>query len=138
VKIDFKMSGTPLVPGDANRSLVDFMLSELKGSSLQIKDVSDSKLVIEAATLLAVIIELDKSKKMVSYDLYSPEWKRSITVEELDGLDFMETRAQEELKKLDFEINAEDVLLSLDLMRYWAKLNNYSIRENKISERANQ
>ncbi len=49
----------------------------------------------------------------------------------------METRAQEELKKLNLETNAEDVLLSLDLMRYWAKLNNYSIRENKISETAN-
>ena len=132
------MSGTPLTPGDAKTNLAKFMLSELKGSSLQIRDISDSKLVIKAENLLAVIIEIDKKKKLLSYDLYSPEWKRSITVEELDGLDFMETKAEEELKKLDFETNAEDVLLSLDLMRYWAKLNNYSIRENKISENVNQ
>lgn len=128
------MSEKTITPGDANKSLVDFLLTELVGSSLQVKDVSRSKLVLEAANFLAVIIELDVSKKLVTYDLYSPEWKRSITVEELDGLDFMETRAEEELKRLNLDTSSEDVLLSLDLMRYWASFNKYSIRENAVSE----
>ena len=132
------MSETSITPGDARKSLVDFLLNELVGSSLQVKDVSHSKLVLEAANYLAVIIEIDESKKLITYDLYSPEWKRSITVEELDGLDFMESRAAEELKKLNQETSAEDMLLSIDLMRYWASFNDYTIRENSISEQSKQ
>lgn len=125
-------SATPsLEPGDTKKSLIEYLTADLKGSSLQIKEITDSRIVIEAEKLVEVKIELDESKKNVTYEISSPEWKRPITVEELDGFDFLESRAEADLKKLDLESNAEDVLLSIDLVRYWATANGYTLKEEK-------
>ncbi|MHB8567703.1 MAG: hypothetical protein ACYC7D_14780 [Nitrososphaerales archaeon] len=117
------------VPQDHDVSLLKFLESKLTGSSLQIKENSEASFIIEAEQLLAVKISIDDSSKKVNYTLYSPEWKRSITVEELDGFDFLESKAEEDLKKLNLEANAEDVLLSIDLVRYWAKANGFMMEE---------
>jgi len=119
------------VLGDTDKSLIEYLESKLKGSSLQLKESSKSKLVIEAEQLLAVTISVDSSTKRIVYALNSPEWKRSITVEELDGFDFLESRAEEDLKKLHLETNAEDILLSIDLVRLWAKANGYAVEEER-------
>jgi len=116
---------------DGRQNLIDFLTAKLKGSSLQIRGVDNSRLSIGAADLLAVNISVIPKEKEVHYELYSPEWKRSITVEELDGFDFMESRAEEDLRKLDLEANAEDVLLSIDLLRYWTKANGYKLIEEE-------
>lgn len=124
---------SPEAPQDTDKSLVEFLDSKLKGSSLQLKQPSDSSkdFVVEADQLLAVKIQINEDSKNVVYSLHSPEWKRTITVEELDGFDFLESRAEEDLKKMDLETNAEDVLLSIDLIRLWAKANKYSVEEER-------
>lgn len=125
-------SSSSEAPQDTDKSLLEFLVSNLKGSSLQMKpSESGNSLVIEAEQLLAVKIQIDKASKKVVYSLHSPEWKRTITVEELDGFDFLESRAEEDLKKMDLETNAEDVLLSIDLIRLWAKANKYLVEEER-------
>jgi hypothetical protein len=119
-------------PQDTDKSLLEFLESKLKGSSLQLKPSESGKdLLIEAEQLLAVNVRINEDSKSVVYSLYSPEWKRTITVEELDGFDFLESRAEEDLKKMDLETNAEDLLLSIDLIRLWSKANEYSVEEER-------
>ena len=130
-----KLTEEPPPPGDAHQDLIAFLTTKLKGSSLQIRDVDTSRLSIGATDLLAIDISVDSQKKEVHYELYSPQWKRSIRVEELGGFDFMESRAEEDLRKLNLEANAEDVLLSIDLLKYWARANGYMLIEDQGTAR---
>lgn len=109
--------------------LEEFLTRELIGSTLRIRSVSEDEFYLESDSIVRVHITLDKKTKKIEFDLFSPRWARKINVEELDGFTFMETHAEDELVKENAAAISEDTLLALDLIRSWAKLNNYTVSE---------
>ena len=78
---------------------------------------------------MRVHVVMTLKPRRILFDLYSPKWERKITVEQLDGYEFLESHAEEELQKQNTVEIAEDVLLSLDLIRSWAKANSFEAIE---------
>ena len=115
-------------------SLADFLSSRLAGSTLAIRKVSDAELFVEYSDIIHAKIILNEKAKEISFELYSPKWKRHVTVEELDGFDVLESQAQEELKKEDREVTATDIMLALDLVRSWSNARSYAVVEAHLSE----
>lgn len=110
-------------------TLREFLASELKASTLNIKVHSSTELVIESDSIVQIHVMLNENKKKLSFDLYSPRWARRIMVQQLGGFEFMESQAEEELEKENADKVAEDSLLALDMIRYWASKNDYAASE---------
>ncbi len=117
------------------KNLFEFLKSELLGSSLQIKSETANDVRVGVGEILDVKVSVDHRGKKVRFELYSVAWKRRVTVEELGGIDFLELNAQQELEKQNHEEVAEDVLLSLDLLRVWADANGYKVEEVTTEEK---
>lgn len=115
----------------AKIKLADFLTRELVGSTLRIRIVSDEEFFLESDSIVRVRVRLEKKPKKILFDIYSPRWSRKINVEELGGFTFMESHAEEELVKEDAAATSEDTLLSLDLIRSWAKQNVYEVIETE-------
>lgn len=107
----------------------EFLLKEFEGSSLAVRSVSEDEVVIEADSIIRIHVRIDDAKKEVNFDLFSPRWSRRITVQQLNGFEFMESQAEELLEKDHAEEVAEDSLLALDMIRIWADQRNYSTVE---------
>jgi hypothetical protein len=110
-------------------ALEEFLTRELVGSNLRIRSESEQEFYVESNSIVRVHIALNRKAKKIDFDLYSPRWSRKINVEELGGFTFMETHAEDELLKEDAAAISEDTLLSLDLIRSWAKVNGYQVSE---------
>jgi hypothetical protein len=115
----------------AKIKLDDFLARQLIGSTLRVRIVSDEKFFLESDSIVSVRVRLEKKPKKILFDIYSPRWSRKINVEELGGFTFMESHAEEELVKEDAAATSEDTLLSLDLIRAWAKQNDYQVIETE-------
>ncbi len=116
-------------PGVSEESLIEFLTSHLRGSSLRIRKISDRELTIEGDGFLVISIMTDDKARSVTFEINSPELKRHVRIEDLDGFDYMEMNVEDELHKLSLDNTADDVLLALDLLRSWARANNYKISE---------
>jgi len=123
-RLSEEMSVTP------GTTLEQFLSSKLGGSTLSVKSVSKGELHVESGDLIRLRIQTDNTKKKVTYDLYSPKWSRKINIQQLDGFEFMETHAEAELAKESSEAIVEDILLTLDLLRSWARANKYETIES--------
>ncbi len=110
-------------------SLEQFLVQELGGSTLRLSAISEGDFSIESDSVVRMRIVMNDEKRELTFSLYSPRWSRKINVEELDGFTFMETHAENELFKEQAESIAEDTLLALDLVRSWAKANDYAVKE---------
>jgi hypothetical protein len=116
--------------------LFTFLQSKLLGSSLKVIPVSDTETRIEAGDILALNIRLEKKKKIIDFSLFSKTLNRFVTIEEINGTTFMETKLAEELEKEDRFIVGEDTLLAVDLLRIWANENDYSLTNEGVQDRA--
>ena len=107
-------------------TLPDYLSTKLMGSSLKVNSNSKSELRIDADHLLTINVRIGPKKK-IEYTIFSKLVNRPITVEEINGAELMEPRFEAELEKEDKLAIAQDTLISLDLLREWAKENDYSI-----------
>jgi hypothetical protein len=110
-------------------SLYDFLSRELLGSTLAITSPSKNEILIESEPIVRIHVKSDDHSKTVRFDIYSPRWSRQITVQQLDGFEFMESQAEELLEKENADAAAEDSLLALDMIRLWAAKNKYESTE---------
>jgi hypothetical protein len=116
--------------------LFTFLQSKLLGSSLKVIPVSETETRIEAGDILALNIRVDRRKKIVDFSLFSKTLNRFVTIEEINGTTFMETKLAEELEKEDRFIVGEDTLLAVDLLRIWTNVNDYSLTNEGVEDRA--
>ena len=85
--------------------------------------------------MISLKIASSPKKKMLDFSIFSKALDRSITVEEINGSTFMEARMEEELEKEDRLAMEEDILLSVDLLRLWAKENGYTLANEGLVEK---
>jgi hypothetical protein len=114
--------------------LFDYLRRRLLGSSLIVVSVTENEISIEAGDIISLKILANKSKKMIEFAMFSKTLNRPITTEEINGTTFMEARFDEELQKQDRVLIGEDALLSIDLIRLWAKANKYSLTNDGLVE----
>jgi hypothetical protein len=110
-------------------TLEEFLARELQASTLTVKALSKSEISIESDSIVRIHVMIDEKSKLVNFDLYSPRWSRRITVQQLGGFEFMESQAEDQLLKEDAAAIAEDSLLALDIIRFWASKNGYEACE---------
>lgn len=108
-------------------SLLEFLSKKLSGSSFNTIRTSEEEIHVDAFDLLSIRIKLDPEKKSLRYELFSPKLDRSVGVERLAGVDFMEAGLEEELEKENRRAVQEDALLALDLIKEWASESKYSV-----------
>ncbi len=113
-------------------SLDQFLSPKLGGSTLSLRKVSDDELFVESDAVIQIHIQIDRKDRKISEEIFSPKWGRKITVQQIDGNEFLELHAEEELQKENFEEIAEDVLLALDLARSWAVSNKFTVVEQGL------
>lgn len=106
-------------------TLADYLASKLMGSSLQVSQISKTEMTINADEIITISIWI-RPRKKIEHTVFSKLVNRPITVEEINGSEFMEARFEAELEKENKRGIEQDVLLSLDLVREWAKENGYS------------
>ena len=123
---------------DQNRpsspSLFDFISARLLGSSLQVANTSDQKIVVDAGDIVALTATLDTNSKKVDFALFSKILNRDVTVERINGIVFLESRLEEELEKENRLAIGEDILLVIDLINLWGKENGYSVTHEGVEE----
>ena len=129
------MSKTDDVLNASKVDLFSFLQSKLLGSSLKVLPISENETHIEAGDILSLKIVLDRKKKVIDFSLFSKTLNRFVTIEEINGTTFMETKLAEELEKEDRFIVGEDTLLAVDLLRIWANENDYSLTNEGVEDR---
>jgi hypothetical protein len=112
----------------------DYMYAKLLGSSLQVFRDDGGQVRIAAGDILSITVTIDNAKKTIDYTLFSKILNRPVTVEEINGTFFMETRLEDELEKEDQVMIGEDSLLAVDLLHFWAKNNGYTVSHNGAIE----
>lgn len=110
-------------------TLEEFLTKELQASTLTVKAISKNEISIESDSIVRIHVLIDEKTEQVNFDLYSPRWSRRITVQQLGGFEFMESQAEDQLLKEDAVAIAEDSLLALDIIRFWASKNGYEALE---------
>ncbi len=115
-------------------SIYEFLSKGLLGSTLSVTSPSRDEILIESEPIVRIHVTTDENSKKVKFDIYSPRWSRQITVQQLDGFDFMESQAEELLEKENADAVAEDSLLALDMIRLWTAKNKYECAEVEPNE----
>jgi hypothetical protein len=119
----------------SNPNLFEYLQHKLLGSSLAVVQISPDEVSIESGDMISLKIVSNPKKKMLDFSIFSKALDRSITVEEINGSTFMEARMEEELEKEDRLAMEEDILLSVDLLRLWAKENGYTLANEGLVEK---
>lgn len=107
--------------------LHEFISSKLSGSSFNVVKKDEHEIDLEAENLLSIRITQDETRKKITFELYSTKLKRSINVEEIGGIEFMEAELEEELRKENQNGVEEDALLVVDLLNIWTKAYGYDL-----------
>ncbi len=115
--------------------LFSYIQHKLLGSSLSVVKVGPEEFSIESGDTISMKIVIHPKKKTLDFAIFSKTLNRSITVEEINGSTFMEARMEEELEKEDRMIMEEDILLSVDLLRLWARENGYKLSNEGLEEK---
>ena len=119
----------------SNPDLFSYLQHKLLGSSLNVVRTAPSGISIESGDIISMKISTHEKKKTLDFSIYSNALNRQINVEEINGSTFMEARMEEELEKEDRITMEEDILLSVDLVRLWAKENGYSVVNDGLEEK---
>ncbi len=124
--------------GASNPDLFDYLRRKLLGSSLNVVRVSAREISIESGDTISMKILVHEKKKLLDFSIFSKVLNRPVTVEEINGSTFMEARMEEELEKEDRSLLGEDMLLSVDLLRLWARENGYALANDGLEEKPKQ
>jgi hypothetical protein len=110
-------------------TLDEFLNPKLGGSSLTVRKISEDEFYVESDELVQIHFQVNKNDKKIIQEIYSPKWQRQITVQQIEGNEFLELQAEEMLQQQNFGEVAEDVLLTLDLARTWARSRKFIVIE---------
>jgi hypothetical protein len=110
--------------------LAEYMNVKLLGSSITVERVSENEIRAKAGDNIILTILLDAAKKALSFNLFSPTISRDITFEEVEGIELLDVRLDDELKSSNHEAEQEDTVIAIDILRMWAKENGYSVTHN--------
>jgi len=121
--------------GAHNSDLFEYFQHKLLGSSLTVVRSDGGEISIESGDTIALKIVTNQKKKLLDFSIFSKVLNRLITVEEINGSTFMEARMEEQLEKEDRIIMEEDILLTVDLLRLWAKENHYTLLNEGLEEK---
>jgi hypothetical protein len=119
----------------SNPDLFDYLQHKLLGSSLTVVRAGPNEISIESGETISLKIIPNPKKKRLDFAIFSKTLNRPVTVEEINGSTFMEARMEEQLEKEDRIIMEEDILLSVDLLRLWAKENSYILVNEGLEEK---
>ena len=119
----------------SNPDLFEFLQSILLGSSLTVVRAGTNEISIESGETISLKIIPNAKKKRLDFAIFSKTLNRPVTVEEINGSTFMEARMEEELEKEDRIRMEEDILLTVDLLRLWAKGNGYVLANEGLEEK---
>jgi hypothetical protein len=121
------------MPNSSITDLYDYLSAKLLGSTLQVIR-TENEIRVEAGDILSITITMDKKEKIVYFTLFSKILNRPVTVEEVNGTLFMESRLEEELEKEDRVAIGEDGLLAVDLLHLWAKENGHEVKRTGVED----
>ena len=107
--------------------LSEYLNTKLLGSSITVVRVSDTQIQAKAGDNIILTILLDTSKKTLSFNLFSPTINRDVTFEDVQGIELLDVRLDDELKSSNHEAEQEDTIIAIDLLRLWAKENKYTV-----------
>ena len=107
--------------------LSEYLNTKLLGSSMTVVRVSDTQIQAKAGDNIILTILLDTSKKTLSFNLFSPTINRDVTFEDVQGIELLDVRLDDELKSSNHEAEQEDTIIAIDLLRMWAKENKYTV-----------
>ncbi len=107
--------------------LSEYLNTKLLGSSVTVVRVSDTEIQAKAGDNIVLTILLDTSKKTLSFNLFSPTINRDIAFEDVQGIELLDVRLDDELKSSNHEAEQEDTVIAIDILRMWAKENKYSV-----------
>lgn len=120
-------SSLPSIDDSASAKLASYLDKKLLGSSITIVRISESEIQAKAGDNIILTISLDSSKKTVSFKLFSPTINRDIVFVEVEGVELLDVRLDDELKSSNHEAEQEDTVIAIDLLKMWAKENNYTV-----------
>lgn len=89
--------------------------------------MSDTQIQAKAGDNIILSILVDASKKTLSFNLFSPTINRDVTFEDVQGIELLDVRLDDELKSSNHEAEQEDTIIAIDLLRLWAKENKYTV-----------
>ena len=107
--------------------LSEYLNTRLLGSSVTVVRVSDTQIQAKAGDNIILSILVDASKKTLSFNLFSPTINRDVTFEDVQGIELLDVRLDDELKSSNHEAEQEDTIIAIDLLRLWAKENKYTV-----------
>jgi len=110
-----------------NSKLSEYLNTRLLGSSVTVVRVSDTQIQAKAGDNIILSILVDASKKTLSFNLFSPTINRDVTFEDVQGIELLDVRLDDELKSSNHEAEQEDTIIAIDLLRLWAKENKYTV-----------
>lgn len=122
-------------PDASNPDLFSYFQHKLLGSSLNVVRVGPDEISIESGETISIKVVTHEKKKTADFSIFSKVLNRPITVEEINGSTFMEARMEEELEKEDRTTMEEDILLTVDLLRLWARENGYTLSNEGLEEK---
>ena len=120
--------------GKTDPDVFEYLRRKLLGSSLNVIRRSANEISVESGEAISLKIILNEKKKTADFSIFSKSLNRPVAVEEINGSTFMESKMEEELEKEDRIITEEDILLSVDLLRVWAKDNGYVVMNDGQEE----
>ncbi len=104
-----------------------YLGKKLLGSSAEVVRVSDGELKVKAGDNITMKVLIDHAKKAIIFGVFSPTLNRIVTFEEVEGVELLDVRLDDELKSSNHEAEQEDIILAIDILRMWAKENGYSV-----------
>jgi hypothetical protein len=123
------------VLGASNTDLFEYLQHKLHGSSVSVVQAGGSDVSVESGETISMKIAVNEKKKTLDFTLFSKVLNKPIYVEEINGSTFMDARMEEELEKEDRITLEEDMLLTIDLLRVWAKENHYTVTDDGVEEK---
>lgn len=89
--------------------------------------MSETEIQAKAGDNIVLTILLDASKKTLSFNLFSPTINRDVAFENVQGIELLDVRLDDELKSSNHEAEQEDTIIAIDLLRMWAEENKYTV-----------
>lgn len=122
-------SSARVVPSkDNSKSKLDqYLTRKLLGSSVEVVPVSEKEIQLKAGNNIILKLMIEPAKKKINFNLFSPSLNRIVTFEEVNGMDLLDVRLDDELKSKNHEAEEQDTMLAIDLLRQWTKENNYTL-----------
>jgi len=112
----------PVIEDFLKKEKINFLINQDNPSDFWL-DALNSTIVVR--------FRINDSEHEILYDVYSPEYSvhlKEQTIKDVENLEFL----AEENRRWNLAESIEDIWLILDQIKFWARNNNFSVREKKL------